>query len=59
MNSLWLLGWYFPKIVAPSLARYMLLAKSSNSLKPQFPLQNGGINGTCLLVWLRELSQSI
>ena len=23
------------------------------------PLQSGGINGTCLLVWLRELTQSI
>lgn len=58
-KSPWLLGCLLPKISAPLSARYMLLAKFSNSFKPQFPLQSGGINGTCLPIWLRELTQSI
>lgn len=58
-KSPWLLGCLLPKISAPLSARYMLLVKCSNSLKPQFPLQSGGINGTHLLVWLRELTHSI
>lgn len=58
MKSFWLLSGSFPRYY---LHHFLDVCRwpSTLLLFSLFPLQNGSDEGICLLVWLRELTESI